>query len=77
MKVLVLSGKEGVDDLSWDRLDRHKNTTLGGEFGQQSSISGMNADHDSRLIMPELLLVRQLAVELCDRDADDNATGDR
>jgi len=76
-EVFVLSRKEGVDDLFWDRLDRHKNTTLGDEFGQQAAIPGMNAGHDSRLVMRELLVVRQLVVELCDRDADDNTTGDR
>jgi hypothetical protein len=76
-EVFVLGRKEGVDDLFWDRLDRYKNTTLGGIFGQQAAIPGMNAGHDSRLVMRELLVVRQLAVELCDRDADNNATGDR
>jgi hypothetical protein len=36
----------------------------------------MNTGHDRRLIMHEQLVVRQLTVELHDRDADDNATAD-
>jgi len=76
VEVLVLSGEEGVDNPLWDRLDRDEDATFGGEFGQQSSIPGMNAGHGRRMIMRELLVVRQLAVELPDRDADHNATGD-
>ena len=64
MKVFVLSGQESVDDPFWDRLYWHKNTMLGGEFGQQSAIPGMNAGHYRRLIMRELLVVGRLAVEL-------------
>ena len=76
VKAFILSGQEGVDYPFWDRLYWYEDTTLGGEFGQQSAIPGVNAGHNRRLIMSELLVVRQLSVELRDGYASDNAPGD-
>src|SRR5271163_193809 len=76
VEVFVLSREKGIDDPFWDRLDRHQDAPLDRVFGQQTTIPCVNAGHDRRLIMSELLVVRQFAVELRDRDADDNATGD-
>src|SRR5215471_20562411 len=77
VKVSVLRGKEGVDDPLWDRLDRHKNAPLGSEFGQQATITRVNTGHDRRLIMCELLVIGQLAVEAPNCDADEPASGDQ
>ena len=77
IEVFVFSGKESVDDPFWDRLDRHEDAPLDCIFGQQTTIPRMNAAHDRRLIMRQLLVVRQLAVELRDRDPDDNTNGSR
>src|SRR5271157_3706330 len=77
VEVFVLGREKGIDDPFWDRLDRHQDAPLDRVFGQQTTIPRVNAGHDRRLIMRELLVVRQLAVDLRDRDADDSATGDR
>src|SRR5215469_3796251 len=77
VEILVLGGKKGIDYRLGDGLDRHKNAPLGRVFGQQSAISSMHAGRNRRLVMSELLIVRQLAAEMPDRDADEAASGNR
>ena len=77
VEVLILGGKEGVDDPLRDGLDRHEDAPLGRVLGQQAAVSGMYPGRDRRLVMRELLIVRQIAAEIPDRDADKAATGNR
>ena len=77
VEILVLGGKEGVDDLLWDGLDRHEDAPFGRVLGQQPAIAGMHPGHDRRLVVRELLIVRQIAAEIPDRNTDKAAAGNR
>ncbi len=77
VEVLVLGGKKGADYPFGDGLDRHENAPLSRVLGQQAAVSGMYPGGDRRLVMRELLIVRQIAAEIPDRDADKAATGNR
>jgi hypothetical protein len=46
-------------------------------FGQQATISAVNAGRDRRLVMRELLIIRQFAIEMPNRVADDRTPNDR
>ena len=48
---------------------RHEDALLGGVFGQQPSVAGMDARDDRRLVVGELLVVRQVAPEIPHRQA--------
>ncbi len=77
VEILVLGRQEGGDDALGDRRDRHEHPPLGGIFGQQPPIAGMDARQNRRLVMRQLLVIGQIAPEIPDRQPDDAATGDR
>ena len=77
VEVFVFCRKEGVDDPLWYCLYRHKDAALDCEFGQHATISGVNAGHNRRLIMPEQLIVGQIAVEMPDSTSPHTITARR
>ncbi len=77
VEVLVLGGKEGVDDGFWDRLDRHEDPSLGRVFGQEPAVAPVNSGHDRRLIMRELLVIGQVTTEIPECDPDESTAGYR
>ena len=77
VKVFVLGGQKRVHYLFWDSLDRYEDASFGRIFGQQATISAVNAGRDRRLVMRELLIIRQFAIEMPNRVADDRTPNDR
>ena len=77
VKILVLGGEEGVDDRLGNRLDRHEDAPLGRIFGEQPAVTRMYPGHDRRLIMRELLVIRQVTTEIPQSDPDEPAAGNR
>ena len=68
IEIPVLGGEEGVDHQRRHRLDRHEDALLGRVFGQQPAVAGMDAGDDRRLVIGELLVIRQVAAEIPDRE---------
>ena len=73
VEILVLGGKESIDDRLGDGLDRHEDTPLGGKFGEKPAVAGMDAGRNGRLIMRQLLVIRQVAPEVPQSDPDEPA----
>ena len=67
IEALVLGGQEGVDDPLGDRVHRHEEAPLDREFGQHAAVAGVDARQHRRLIVDELLVVRQPAAEMPQR----------
>ena len=47
-------------------LIRHEDAPLGGEFGEQARIAGIDPAHDRRLVVPQAIDVRQIGAEALD-----------
>ena len=82
-EVLVFGRNEGLDDMQRDRLVRHEDAVLVGEFGDQGTVAGVHARGDRRFILFQLGDRWHVAPKRCEidpeRDQAENAehhTGD-
>ena len=57
---LILSRQKCLYQPRRHRLYRHENTFFGSVLGNQRAIAGMNARGDRRLILRQLVIVRQI-----------------
>ncbi len=57
--------------------DRHEHPPLGRVFGEQPAVAGVDARHDRRLVMRQLLVIRQVTPKIPDRQPGEDAAGDR
>ena len=57
-------------------LHRHEDALFGRVFGHQPPVAGMDPGDDRRLVVGELLVVRQVAAEIPDREPRDAARRD-
>ncbi len=64
VEVLVLGREEGVDDQLRNRIDRNKQAALDRELGQHAAVAGVKPGQNRRLVVLELLIVRQAAAEM-------------
>jgi len=64
VEILVLRGEERVDHERRHLADRHEDALLRGVFGKQPAVAGMDAGDDRRLIIGELLVIRQIPAEI-------------
>ena len=58
---LVLGGEEGVDHPAGHGGNRNEDPLFGGEFGEKSPVSRVDAAHHRRLVVGELGVVGQVA----------------
>jgi hypothetical protein len=67
VEILVLGGEKGSDHPFRDDPDGHENTSLGGIFGEQPAVAGEYARRNRRLVIGELLVIREVAAEIPNR----------
>ncbi len=60
VEILVLGGQEGVDHPLRHGADRHEGALLHRIFGDQAAVAGIDAGGDRRLVMGQLVIVRQI-----------------
>ena len=72
VEILVLGRDEGVNDILRDIVDRNEDAVFPGIFGNQQAVAGMHAAHDRRLILSQLLVIRQIIGDADDIDRHGN-----
>ena len=59
-ELAILGRQHGLDHARRNGRDRHEHAALGRVFRQQTTVAGMHAGHDRRLIAGQLLEIRQV-----------------
>ncbi len=77
VEVAILGGEKGLDHHPRDFSDRHGTAVLALEFGHEAAITGIDLGAGGRLVIAELLIIRQLAPEMRQGDADKAADPER
>jgi hypothetical protein len=64
IEIFILGRDKRVFDERRDRLYRHEQAPLARVFGQQPAVPGINAGHNRRLVMGELLVIGQITPKI-------------
>ncbi len=70
VEVAILRGEKRLDHQPRDLADRDRNAVLALEFGHEAAVPGIDLGAGGWLVIGELLMIRQLAVEMRQGDAD-------
>jgi hypothetical protein len=68
IEILVLGREKSVNHQRRHRFDRDEDALLGRVFGHQAAIAGIDPRHHRRLIIGQLLVIRQVAAEIPNRE---------
>ncbi len=60
VEIFVLSGEECLHHMFGDRLNGHKDAPLAGIFGDEAPVARMDAGHDGRRIVRQMIIGRQV-----------------
>src|SRR5229473_3978088 len=77
VEVAILGSQKGLDHYPRNLADRHGNAVLALEFGHEAAVAGIDLGASGRLVFGELLVIRQLAPEMRQGDADKAADPER
>ena len=77
IEIAVLGGQNRLDQCPRHLADRHDDAVFAGEFGHEPAVAGIHLGAGRRHIGGKLLMVRQIASEIDQRNADKAADPDR